>query len=142
MARKIGVPAVIAVVALAVAALSGALIASAIGGDDGDGEERGVALAAPAAAAGQPADAGSDAPAPATEHGPLVESDGRPLDRAEADRVARAAIDAVGGGTATEVDRSDDPGEAFEVEVATSRGEIDVALDAQLRRVTNAPYDD
>lgn len=57
-------------------------------------------------------------------------------------RVAEAARAAVGGGTVSEVDRSDDPGESWEVEVITRRGEVDVALDAELRRIPNAAYED
>jgi len=68
--------------------------------------------------------------------------DDAPLTPAEARRVGAAAAAAVGGGTAVEIDRSDDPGEAYEVEVMTARGEVDVALDDNLRRVENVPYDD
>jgi uncharacterized membrane protein YkoI len=51
----------------------------------------------------------------------------------ERDRVASAATEAVGGGTATEVESSDDRGEAYEVEVRTEDGtEMDVALDEDL----------
>ena len=42
----------------------------------------------------------------------------------------------------TDLSRSDDPGEAYEVEVLTDAGEVDVALDADLNRVSNNPYDD
>jgi hypothetical protein len=53
---------------------------------------------------------------------------------ADRDRVAAAAVKATGGGTATEVERSDDPGEAYEVEVRKVDGtEVDVVLDGQLR---------
>lgn len=52
---------------------------------------------------------------------------------AERDRVAAAAVDAAGGGTAVDVETSDDAGEAYEVEVRTADGtEVDVALDRDL----------
>ena len=53
---------------------------------------------------------------------------------AERDRVAAAATQAAGGGTASDVERSDDAGEAYEVEVRKSDGtEVDVTLDGKLR---------
>ncbi len=55
----------------------------------------------------------------------------------ERDRVAAAAAEAVGGGTAVEVETSDDRGEAYEVEVRTDGGtEIEVALDKDLEVVS------
>jgi uncharacterized membrane protein YkoI len=55
------------------------------------------------------------------------------LTGADRDRVGRAAVDAVGGGTAVDVETSDDPGEAYEVEVRGQDGaETDVALDENL----------
>lgn len=54
----------------------------------------------------------------------------------ERDRVAAAAVEAVGGGTAVDVETSDDTGEAYEVEVRLEDGtEIDVALDEDLEVV-------
>lgn len=51
----------------------------------------------------------------------------------ERDRVAAAAVEAAGGGEAVDVETSDDPGEAYEVEVRLPDGaEVDVALDADL----------
>ena len=51
----------------------------------------------------------------------------------ERDRVAAAAVEAAGGGTATEVETSDDRGEAYEVEVRMDDGtEVDVTLDNDL----------
>lgn len=55
-------------------------------------------------------------------------------------RVARAAVSVAGGGFVTEIERSDDPDEVWEVEVETDEGEIDVALNAKLARVPNRPY--
>ncbi len=54
----------------------------------------------------------------------------------ERDRVATAAVKAVGG-TAVDVETSDDAGEAYEVEVRKDDGtEVDVALDKDLNVVT------
>ncbi|GAB2859616.1 PepSY domain-containing protein [Nocardioides pacificus] len=54
----------------------------------------------------------------------------------ERDRVAAAAVEAVGGGEAVEVETSDDAGEAYEVEVRGEDGtETDVALDKDLEVV-------
>lgn len=53
------------------------------------------------------------------------------------DRVGNAATKAVGGGTAVDVEASDDRGEAYEVEVHKKGGaEIDVALDKDLKVVS------
>ncbi|WP_051570908.1 PepSY domain-containing protein [Cryptosporangium arvum] len=53
------------------------------------------------------------------------------------DRVAEAAVEAAGGGTATDVETSDDRGEAYEVEVRREDGtEVDVTLDKDLKVVT------
>ncbi|WP_243059399.1 PepSY domain-containing protein [Nocardioides sp. SR21] len=55
----------------------------------------------------------------------------------ERDRVAAAAVEIAGGGTADEVETSDDPGVAYEVEVRADDGtEIDVALDGDLNEVS------
>lgn len=55
----------------------------------------------------------------------------------ERERVAAAATKAAGGGEAVEVERADDPGEAYEVEVRLADGgEVDVTLDADLGVVT------
>lgn len=88
--------------------------------------------------------------------GSAVNSDTRPAERTsvkvdDADeripdallhRVIAAAVRAAGGGVATEVERSDDPGEAFEVEVVRGGVEVDVALDRQLRRIKNERFSD
>lgn len=53
------------------------------------------------------------------------------------DRVAAAAVKAAGGGTAVDVEHSDDLGEAYEVEVRKADGtEVDITLDDQLAVVT------
>ncbi len=55
------------------------------------------------------------------------------LQGSERDRVAAAATEAVGGGKVIEAESSDDPGEAFEVEVRKTDGtEVDVTLDKDL----------
>ncbi|WP_104107009.1 PepSY domain-containing protein [Nocardioides sp. 616] len=57
------------------------------------------------------------------------------VDGSERDRVAEAAVQAVGG-TAVDVETSDDPGEAYEVEVELEDGtEVSVALDDDLKIV-------
>ena len=54
----------------------------------------------------------------------------------ERDRVSSAALDAAGGGKVTSAETSDDPGEAYEVEVRKADGtEVDVALDQDLNVV-------
>jgi uncharacterized membrane protein YkoI len=56
---------------------------------------------------------------------------------ADRDRIAAAAVKAVGAGTAVDVETSDDAGEAYEVEVRKDDGtEVDVALDKDLNVVT------
>lgn len=61
----------------------------------------------------------------------------------ERDRVAAAATKAAGGGEAVEVEKADDPGEAYEVEVRLADGtEVDVTLDADLGVVTKDRDDD
>lgn len=66
----------------------------------------------------------------------------RPLTGFELERASSAALREVGGGTVAEVERSDDPGEAYELEVIEGSSETDVALDARFRPVPNLPYDD
>lgn len=68
--------------------------------------------------------------------------DDRPLSATETDRAVAAALEITGGGTVVEVDRSDDPGEAYELEVVKDGREIDVALDGEFRGVPNRRYDD
>jgi hypothetical protein len=71
------------------------------------------------------------------------DADDQPLTAAETDRVAAAAKRIAGqDSTVVEVDRSDDLGEAYEVEVLTPQGELDIALDERLERVPNLRYDD
>jgi uncharacterized membrane protein YkoI len=59
------------------------------------------------------------------------------------DRIAASAVKAAGGGTAVDVETSDDPGEAYEVEVRMDDGsEVDIALDENLDVVTKDVDDD
>ena len=126
--------AAVAALALGTAALAGALIAVAAS----DEEDDPTTTVVTAAQESPPADASTASRA--TE--PTIDADDMPLGKSEAKRVADAAATAVGGGSVTEVSRSDDPGETYEVEVLTDRGEIDVALDQNLDRVRNLAYQD
>mgnify|MGYP003290676977 CR=1 FL=1 len=61
----------------------------------------------------------------------------------QADRVGRAAVQAVGGGRAVEVERGDDSGAAWEVEVVRRDGtEVEVTLTGALKQVGSATEDD
>jgi len=80
--------------------------------------------------------------APAAPAAPVAAGDGRPLSAAESRRAGDAALRVTGGGTVAEVERSDDPGEAYEVEVITDGEEHDIALDGDFRPVPNLRYDD
>src|SRR5690349_5502292 len=124
-AAGLGALAAIATVALGVG------LVLALGGDDDDGDSDETAVIRTVEETG-PASVPEGTPDP----------DDVPISPGELGRVAEAAERHVGGGRAVDVERSDDPGEAFEVEVWTERGEVDVALDEQLDRVPNAPYED
>jgi hypothetical protein len=121
---------VVALVALAVAAGAGALVV--------------VALAAGERPAVIQLQSGSAAPTatPAPGSGEPAEPDDRPLWPEEARQARRAALTMTGGGTVSELDRSDDPGEAYEVEVIREGREYDVALDLDFHPVPNRRYDD
>lgn len=61
----------------------------------------------------------------------------------ERDRVAAAAERAAGGGEAVSVEKSDDAGEAYEVEVRRADGtEVDITLDQDLAVVGQERDDD
>ena len=62
----------------------------------------------------------------------------------ERDRVGNAAVQAVGGGTALDVEAGDDAGDpAYEAEVRKPDGtEVDVTLDKDLKAITQAPEAD
>lgn len=61
----------------------------------------------------------------------------------DAERAARAAVEAVGGGRASVVEREDEPGVAWEVEVVQPNGtQIEVDLDRNFGRVATDRDDD
>jgi len=70
------------------------------------------------------------------------DADDRPLSPDEERQAREAALKVTGGGQVVEFDRSDDPGEAFEVEVFKDGRERDVALDADFQPVPNRRYED
>lgn len=80
--------------------------------------------------------------APGSGAGGSVEADDRPLWPEEERRARAAALAVTGGGAISELDRSDDPGESYEVEVIKSGREYDIALDLHFRPVPNRRYDD
>lgn len=71
-----------------------------------------------------------------------IDEDDRPLSDKEIRRASAAALAIVGTGSISEIDRSDDLGEAYEVEVRDGPTEYDIALDAEFRQVPNLRYDD
>jgi len=85
---------------------------------------------------------GSGAEPPAAKPEPAVDSDDRPLSPSQETRASAAALKVTKGGTVAELDRSDDQGEAYEVEVIKDGREYDVALDAAFRLVPNRRYED
>jgi hypothetical protein len=61
----------------------------------------------------------------------------------EADRAAKAAVDAIGGGRAVGIEREDDGAVAWEVEVARPDGsEVEVLLTRDLQEVGTETEDD
>ena len=76
------------------------------------------------------------------DSGQIVDVDDVPLSKNELDRAEAAALRLAGGGVVTDIDRSDDIDEAYEVEVVTATGEIDIALNDRFERVPNLRYDD
>ena len=65
------------------------------------------------------------------------DADDRVLSSSERASAQKAALAAVGSGTATDIEASDDPGTAYEVEVHTAKGvEWDVDLDANFAVVS------
>src|SRR5918997_3697929 len=59
-----------------------------------------------------------------------------------ADRAKRAAVEAVGGGQVVGVEREDDGGAAWEVEVRKGDREVEVKLDSNLQSVGSETGDD
>lgn len=143
------------VLALAVAALGGALLATALGQDgDADGEVAPVVVQQPTEAAqpeptGQAAQQAQETPSADREGDRpsrrdrasrerqtgtprYVEPEDRLIGRQELARARNAAVRAVGSGTVTDIDRSDDRGVAFEVELVQNGRDVDVRLDRNL----------
>jgi uncharacterized membrane protein YkoI len=85
---------------------------------------------------------GSAPESPAATPEPALDRDDRPLSPSQETRATAAALKVTNGGTVAELDRSDDPGEAYEVEVIKDGREYDVALDTEFRPVPNRRYDD
>jgi hypothetical protein len=71
-----------------------------------------------------------------------ADADDRPLFPEEERRAREAALRVTAGGQVVEFDRSDDPGEAYEVEVFKDGREYDVALDLDFEPVPNRRYED
>lgn len=143
-ASKTLVTALVGAAALVVAVLFGVLIAGVL-----DDDRETITTVIPQAQAGpsqpdqQAADGGQASGQTGVGTVPIAsDAADEPLTEAELQRAGRAALEIVGGGTVTEVDRSDDLGEAYEVEVLTDGGEVDIALDARFGRVPNLRYDD
>jgi hypothetical protein len=142
------------VLVVAVAALGGALLATVLGDDgatDGD-QARGVAQTQ--TAPGEPEPASQAEQSSQAEETPnrdrssrqrsdsrYVDPDDRPIGRRQLGRVRDAAVRAANGGTVTDIDRSDDLGVAFEVELVRNGREVDVRLDRKLAPVAT-DYDD
>jgi hypothetical protein len=72
----------------------------------------------------------------------VADDDDRPLSPDEERQAREAALRVTGGGEVVEFDRSDDPGEAYEVEVFKDGREHDVALDSGFEPVPNRRYED
>jgi len=136
---KLGTPIVvlIGVVAVAIVIVAGVVANGALSDDDDDP----VVIAPTASALPEASD---DQPASASQADVTgtTDADDVPLSQGEMDRAEKAAIEIAGGGSVTDMDRSDDLGEAYEVEVLTDAGEVDVALDEKFERVPNQPYED
>jgi hypothetical protein len=127
--------AVAGVMALVAAGALGALLA---GDDDETDQEPTATLALPASEV-----ATQSAPTPeAGTAAVMPDADDAPIAAADLRRIEAAALELAGAGEVTEIDRSDDAGEAYEVEVLTDAGVVDIALDENLRRVPNLRYDE
>jgi hypothetical protein len=71
-----------------------------------------------------------------------TDADDRPLSPDEERRARAAALKVTGGGEVVEFDRSDDPGEAYEVEVFKDGREHDIALDRDFEPGPTRRYED
>ncbi len=99
-----------------------------------DGTEVDVSLDQDLNVVSEEADDRDDADDDADDRGESPDADDRALTTDERESAEKAALDAVGGGTVAQVEASDDPGEAYEVEVrAADNTEWDVELDADFK---------
>ncbi len=115
-------------------ALGGAGAAYAVD-EFGDADDDRVASAADVDRDGGPI---ADDAAGTSDDRDVRDADDVPLTQDESDAASKAALAEAKGGTVTDVDRSDDPGVAFEVDVLLDNGdELEVALDADYTVVTS-----
>jgi hypothetical protein len=114
---------------LALCLVAGALGAVVVNSGDPDDDETPITVGAAPATATEPLPVEKEGPAEDLQ--PAVDADDVPIDPDELDAIHKAALEMVGGGTVVEVDRSDDIGEAFEVEVLTDQGEVDVGRESE-----------
>ena len=78
-----------------------------------------------------PSDDATNGPTPSPSFS--SDDDDRAISDQDYAAVSAAALDAVGGGTVTELKRDDDPGKAWDVEITLTNGdEAEVELDADL----------
>ena len=117
----------IALIAI-VMAVGGSALAFGAGGSD-----RGAPAPAAGDAEGRDHDGRDDDDG--REEDDAREADDRPVTGVQAERAGAAAVKIAGGGKAGDVERADDPGEAFEVEVVTDGTELEVTLDHDLGKV-------
>jgi uncharacterized membrane protein YkoI len=119
----------LAVVALAALAMGGGAIAGATSGSGTD---------TPAKEQGQPAEGAENTNESATESADAADKGSADDEHgdslvtgADADRAKAAALDATKGGTARDVERTDENGAGYDVEVTKADGsQVDVQLDA------------
>jgi uncharacterized membrane protein YkoI len=75
---------------------------------------------------------GSNSDSPSSEPTGAASGDDAPISADDRSSAEKAALDAAGPGTVTDLDRSDDTDHAWEVEVTAADGsDVDVELDAQ-----------
>ncbi|HXH32970.1 MAG TPA: hypothetical protein VNJ54_01000 [Plantibacter sp.] len=114
-------------------ALGGAGAAFAI--DEFDDDDRATAAAADAATTD---DGATDRDVAGAEGRDARDADDIALTDTEYADASTAALAEAGGGTVTDVDRSDDPGVAFEVDVLLANGdELEIDLDADFAVVAS-----
>jgi hypothetical protein len=129
------------VAAIAVVAVAGLLVAQAIDGDD-EFAHTPIALTNGETVTTPDGDLSDADDAAQLDNGLVVDADDVPLSSSELARAEAAALRIAGGGVVADIDRSDDLGEAYEVEVVGDAGDIDIALNDRFERVANLRYDD